>query len=203
MNGTGFEHDWFDRIPKVELHLHLEGAIPLAALWELIANYGGDPSVKSIEALRERFAYSDFPHFIDTWIWKNRFLRTYDDFTFIAEAVAQDLVAQNIRYAEAFFSPSDFSRHGLATPRLAEAIRTGLDRVTGVEIALIADVVRDSSPPDAARTTEEVGELRGLGVVGIGLGGSEQRYPPELFVGVFERARTLGLHTTAHAGEAA
>ena len=91
-------------LPKVELHLHLEGAIPLAALWELISKYGRPPDVAGLDDLARRFAYRDFPHFLDTWSWKNGFLREYEDFTFIASAVAADLADQNIVYAEAFYS---------------------------------------------------------------------------------------------------
>ena len=61
-------------LPKVELHLHLEGAIPLPALWEIIEKYGGDPSVPDVTALEKKFQYRDFPHFIDAWQWKNGFL---------------------------------------------------------------------------------------------------------------------------------
>jgi adenosine deaminase len=112
---------WFENVPKVELHVHLEGAIPHAALWELIQKYGGDPSVPNLESLKRRFEYRDFPHFIKTWTWKNQFLREYDDFTLIAEVTAQDLADQNIRYAEIFFSPSLFVRHGLEVQRLTKA----------------------------------------------------------------------------------
>jgi adenosine deaminase len=195
--------NWFERVPKVELHLHLEGAIPLDALWELVEKHGGDPSIPDLEALERRFEYRDFPHFIETWIWKNGFLREYQDFTFIAEAVARDLAGQNIRYVEAFFSPTDFARHGLETQKLAEAIRTGLDRVPRVEVALVADLVRDGGPARAAVTLAQVKEVQNLGVVGIGIGGSEQAFPPEPFAEVYEEARRLGFHTSAHAGEAA
>ena len=105
--------DWFDAIPKAELHLHLEGAIPAQALWQLLQKYGGDPEVPTLEALERKFEYSDFPHFLRTWGWKNGFLREYEDFTFVAEAVARDLAAQNIVYVEAFYSPPDFRAHGL------------------------------------------------------------------------------------------
>ena len=81
----------FEELTKVELHLHLEGAIPLSALWELIRKYGGALEVPDIHALDKRFQYKDFPQFIDTWQWKNGFLREYDDFTLIAGAVAADL----------------------------------------------------------------------------------------------------------------
>jgi adenosine deaminase len=197
------EDGWYEKIPKVELHLHLEGAIPFEALWQLVEKYGGDPSLPNPEALATRFIYRDFPHFIETWTWKNRFLRQYEDFTFIAEAVAGDLLAQNIYYAEVFFSPPDFRRHGLQTQPLAEAIRAGLERVPQVKVMLVADLVRDFGPELAAITLQEVAEARGAGIIGVGLGGSEQDFPPELFQEVFAQARQLGFHTSAHAGEAA
>ncbi|MCP3997327.1 MAG: adenosine deaminase [bacterium] len=194
---------WFDRIPKVELHLHLEGAIPLEALWELMHKYGGDPSVPDLAALERRFEYRDFPHFIETWLWKNEFLRELEDFTFIAEAVARDLERQNVRYVEAFYSPPDFAHHGLEAQRLTAAIREGLSRVRGIEVALVADLVRNYGPDRGARTLAEVREVKELGVVGIGIGGSEERFPPEPFAAVFEEARRAGFRTSAHAGEAA
>lgn len=195
--------DWFDRVPKVELHLHLEGAIPYDALWTLIEKYGGDPSVPTRDALDRRFAYRDFSHFIETWVWKNQFLREYEDFTFVAEAVARDLAAQNVRYVEAFFSPSDFARHRLEPQPIAEAFRKGLDRVPGVEVALIADVVRDDGPERAAATIAQLKEVLNVGIIGIGIGGSEHRFPPEPFAAVYDEARRVGLRTSAHAGEAA
>lgn len=194
---------WVDRIPKVELHVHLEGSIPLDALWQLIQQYGGDAQVPSLDAIVERFTYRDFPHFIETWVWKNRFIRTPADFTFIAEAVARDWAAQHIHYVEAHYSPTDFARHGISIGDITTAIRRGLDRVPDINVKLIADVVRDSSVSQAMHTLETVAELRDYGVIGIGLGGSEQSHPPEKMTTVFARARQLGLHTTVHAGEAA
>ena len=195
--------NWYERVPKVELHLHLEGAIPYEVLWELVRKYGGDPQVPDQAALLRKFEYKDFPHFIETWIWMIQFLREYEDFTLIAEAVARDLASQNIRYAEVFYSPPDFVKRGLQLQRLTEAIRAGLRRVPEIEITLIADVVRDAGPDNAAITLAQVDEVRNLGVIGIGLGGSEQRFPPEPFEKVYAQARQQGLHTTAHAGEAA
>ena len=195
--------DWFDRVPKAELHLHLEGAIPLPAMWALLQKYGGDPTVPDPEALARRFEYRDFPHFIETWLWKSRFLREYEDFSYLAEAVAGSLAAQNIRYAEAFFSPGDFRRIGLEPLRIAEAIRAGLSRVPGTEVALVADLIRDLGPEYGMRLLGPLAEARGLGVIGIGIGGSEQTFPPEPFAAVYEEARRRGLRTTAHAGEAA
>ncbi|MBD3237424.1 MAG: adenosine deaminase [Candidatus Eisenbacteria bacterium] len=194
---------WFDRIPKVELHLHLEGAIPPATLWSLIQKYGGDPSVPTIESLRERFRYRDFAHFIDTWVWKNGFLREYEDFERIASEVAADLARQGIRYVEAFYSPGDYRARGLEPGRLTAAIRRGLDRCPEIEVALVADLIRDHGPERAARMLDAVHEAREHGVIGVGIGGSEEAYPAQRFAPVFRRAREIGFRTSAHAGEAA
>lgn len=195
--------DWFEKVPKTEIHLHLEGAIPHTALWQLVQKYGADSSIRTFADLQARFEYRDFPHFLDTWAWKNGFLREYDDFELIAEAVANKLMGQNIRYVEAFYSPSDFACHGLQTQRLTEAIRAGLEQVSGIEVALVVDLVRDYGPEKATVTLREAHEIRDLGVIGVGLGGAEHKYPPELFQDVFHNARKLDFRTTAHAGEGA
>jgi adenosine deaminase len=192
-----------DRLPKIELHLHLEGSVPLPALWTLVKKYGGDPTVPDERSLEERFRYRSFEHFIDTWVWKNGFLREYEDFAFIAEAVARDLARQNVRYVEAFYSPGDFARHGLEPQPLTEALRRGLDRVPEVRVRLVADLIRDFGPRRGAEMLERVKEVRGSGVIGVGIGGSEHEFPPEPFGPVFERARELGFRTSAHAGEVA
>lgn len=194
---------WFESVPKVELHVHLEGAIPHEALWELIQKYGGDPSVPNIEALKRRFVYTNFSEFIKTWSWKNQFLREYEDFSFIAEVTARDLMAQNIRYAEMFFSPSLFLRRGLDVQNVTEAVRTGLNRAAGIDITLIADLVRDYGPQVEAGTLAKLSEVRDQGIVGIGIGGSEERFPPEPFEPLYREARRFGFRINAHAGEAA
>ena len=182
---------WFNRLPKVELHLHLEGAIPLDALWELVQKYGGE--VKNRQELAQQFEYKDFPHFIETWMWKNQFLREYDDFTFIAERTARDLAGQSIRYAEVFYSPPDFIQNGLQTQQITEAIRKGLDRVKDIEIALVADLVRNYGPKRAMTTLEQVSEVKQLGVIGVGIGGSEHDFPPGPFKEVYALSAPKGL----------
>ncbi len=197
------ERAWLRTLPKTEIHVHLEGSIPLDALWRIMQKHGGDPDVPDPGALRDRFQFTDFPHFISTWMWKTGFLRDHDDFTLIGEAVARDFARQNIMYAEAFFTPLDYESHGLEPGRLVQALRAGLSRVPGVEVRLIADLGRDHGPGRGGRLLEQLAEIGTEDVLGIGLGGSEQTFPAEPFAAVFERARVLGFRTTAHAGEAA
>jgi adenosine deaminase len=191
-------------LPKVEIHLHLEGAIPLPSLWELVRKYGGGGLADETE-LEERFRYRDFQQFLSTWMWKNGFIREYDDFTFIAAAVARDLASQNVRYVEAFHSPGDFAMlHGLEPARITEAVRRGLDAEKDrIDVRLIADLTRDFGPDRGMRWLEEIAGDVPMRIVGIGIGGSEQAFPPEPYRDVYREARRLGLRTTAHAGEAA
>lgn len=194
---------WYQDLPKIELHVHLEGAIPHKALFDLIQKYGGDPSIPSIEALEKRFKYKNFPEFIEAWSWKNQFLREYDDFTYIAELTARDMADQNVRYVELFYSPSLFIRHRLNIQEITRAVRKGLQRAPEIKVALIADLVRDYGPETEMNTLKALKEVKNFGVVGIGIGGSEHDYPPGPFESIYKEARQMGFKTTAHAGEAA
>ena len=196
--------DRFDGLPKAELHLHLEGAIPLSTLWRLIDLYESGATVPDKEALVRRLRYTSFAEFIDTWWWMTGFIRRTDDFTLVAESVATALSKQNIIYAEASFSPTDFERHGMSPQEIAVAIRTGLDRVPGIQVVLNCDLVRDTGVERAHRTLAAVTEVaKEADIRGITIGGSEQRYPAEMFAGVYRRAEIAGFRLTAHAGEAA
>ena len=194
---------WLTEMPKTELHLHLEGSIPIDAMHDLVRKYHPSNTYLSMDELRRRFHFKGFRHFIETWVWMNQFLREYDDFVMIANAVAKQLHDQHIRYAEVFYSPVRFEQCGLEAQRITEAIRTGFSSVQGIELALIADMVRDFGPEKAANTLKRIHEVKEEhGVIGIGLGGSEQLYPPSPFQSVFHAAKDMGFHTTAHAGEA-
>jgi len=192
----------FQTIPKIENHLHLEGAIPLDTVWQLIQKYGGDKSVSTIDKLKERFVYQDFNHFIQTWSWKNQFIREYEDFSIITESVIQDLVHQNIKYAEIFISPSLF-KNRLEIQKIVEAISVQIEKNTRIKINLIVDLVRNYGAESEMRTLHEINEVKNVGIIGIGIGGSENEYPPELFKDIYSQARKFGFKTTAHAGEAA
>jgi adenosine deaminase len=130
-------------------------------------------------------------------------LREYDDFAFIAEAVARSLARQNVRYAEMFVSPSSFCRQGMEPQPLVEAVGRGFSKVPQIRISLVADLVRNFGPENEGPILEKLGEVKDAGLIGIGIGGAEREFPPEPFAPLFQRARQLGFRTTAHAGETA
>jgi len=174
----------------------------LETLWTLIQKYGGDKTVTNYELLKEKFMYRNFNHFLETWLWKNTFIREYEDFTFLSDAVFKDLGKQNIKYAEIFISPSEF-RSTLEIQKIVEAISKSINVNPEICVSLIVDLVRNLGSENAMKTLYEINEVKDMGIIGIGLGGAEKEYPPELFTDVFEKARNLGFKTTAHAGEAA
>lgn len=192
-------------MPKIELHLHLEGAFTLEFLLAQIQAYEPGQGISTLAELRQRFILRDFDHFIQTWIWKNRFFRCAQDF---AESVYQTLASlsrQNVLHVEAFFSPWDFAESGVAAPEIIAATIAGkraAERDFGLSCYLIADLNRDLGYQTAGERLKDVMPHREH-IVGIGLGGSESRYPAAPFAGVFNTARQAGFHCVAHAGEAA
>jgi adenosine deaminase len=191
-------------IPKVELHLHLEGAIPLETLYRLIQRKGDEPSIRTIADLRQRLRYTDFLHFIQVWIWKNTFIREEKDFEEIAYEILRDLKRENVKYVEAFYSPGDYRRQGLTSGGITECLITGKERAQedfGIRCELIVDLIRDHGPEVGMERLDELTPYLGRGLIGIGLGGSEQMFPADPYVEVYEEARRRGFRLTAHAGE--
>ncbi len=199
-------HQIIEEMPKVELHLHLEGAFTFDFLFSLIEKYGGDPEVKTPFDLKEKFIFSDFNHFIDLWFWKNQFFNEPIDFDECAYSTLENLARQNVIYCEIFYSPWDFVSEKLSVEAITEATLNGIHRAQSVypiTCNLIADLVRDYDSSNASKRVLQILPYKDKGVIAIGLGGSEQAYPARLFTEAFAKARDLGFYLTAHAGEAA
>jgi adenosine deaminase len=194
------------QMPKIELHLHLEGAIPVDTLLGLIRANPVDTSIRHMVDLKEKLTYRDFAHFIETWIWKNQFIRDESDFEKIGYDVLKDLHEQNVQYVEAFYSPGDFSKQGLSIKGITANLIRAAQRALldfGIRSRFIIDLVRDDGPDTGMQRLDEVTPFLGNGVVGIGLGGSEPDYPAGPWAGVYREAGSRGFRLTAHAGEAA
>jgi len=200
-------------MPKVELHLHLEGAIPHDTLLGFIKQKGTEPSIQNIDDLRRKLTYTDFANFIQLWTWKNTFITSANDFEQITYDVLRDLHEQNVRYAELTYSPGDYWRwgapseiKGFPTDKITECIIAGKQRAYedyGIKSELIVDLIRDHGPQIGMQRIEELTPYLGKGLVGITIGGSEQHYPPEPYAEAYARAKELGYRLSAHAGEVA
>jgi adenosine deaminase len=196
-------------LPKIQLHCHLEGTVRAETFRELAAAYGAE-SPRASGPLESTYAFETFRDFLLTFAEVCKVLRRPEDYARIARDYAIDAAAQNVRYAEVFISPSvwTYFHADLNVTEACQAMRDTFDREgaeRNIEIALICDLTRNFGVERAQKTVECAVDLaeRGLGIVGIGLGGDEVNFPARLFVEQYAFARAHGLHCVAHAGEAA
>jgi aminodeoxyfutalosine deaminase len=201
--------DWLVTMPKVELHVHLEGTISPATLWELVQRNQADIGIKSLDDAESLFFYTDFTHFIDTFTRCSMSMRTADDLGLLVRAYGAELARQGARYAEVHFNPEPHRRwRSLSIQEQLSAMNAARADVLdkhGVELRWIADGVRDAVPgPISASHTVDMMLEAGpdSGIVALGLGGNELMTAPALFIDAFRRARDAGFHVVAHAGEA-
>lgn len=198
--------DVIKKMPKAEIHLHLEGAFTFDFLFGLIQKYGSIPEINSIDDLKNKFIFKDFPNFIETWFWKNQFFKKPEDFEESTYRTLENLSLQNVIYTEVFFSPWDFVPGGLKMEEIAEATLSGIHKAENdfpIKCGLIADIVRDYGNKDAMSRLLQTTPFLNRGIVGVGLGGNEIDFPPILFKEIFLEARKNDIRTTVHAGEAA
>jgi adenosine deaminase len=200
---------YIELMPKIELHVHLEGTIRPATVRELAQRHGVTLPAEMTNGAG--YVYRDFAHFIDMFVAGVRCLRTAHDVELVVYELGAQLARQNCRYAEVTFSPSTLRAFGVPEPSYLDGLARGRARVRtelGVELRWIFDIVRHLSDrsqihPRADYTTELAIAMQSEGVVALGLGGSEADGPPEPFAPYFERARKAGLHLAPHAGETA
>ncbi|MGD0476021.1 MAG: adenosine deaminase [Candidatus Velthaea sp.] len=196
------------RMPKVQLHCHLEGTLHRERFRELAVHHGVDIGVRGSGPLDATYRFADFGEFLLLFRDVASVLREPADFAALAADYAADAAAQNVRYAEIFVSPSVWTwfHRGIDVEGTFKAMRAAFDAAqarSGVEVAFICDLTRNFGAERALETAELAVAMKPYGVIGVGLGGDEARWPPELFAEAFAFARCHGLRTVAHAGEAA
>jgi aminodeoxyfutalosine deaminase len=192
--------------PKIELHVHLEATVRPARLLEIARRNDVRLPAKTEAGLARFCRFQDFDHFIRVWIRTTKALRRERDFHQVVVDYAADLAAQGCVYAEALFSPSEPMVRGTPWQESFEGYCSGADEareVHGVDIRFTPDITRDFPVEIAEHLVDWAVKYRERGVVGISLGGSEHRYPPELFARPFALAREGGLKAAPHAGEVA
>ena len=186
-------NDYFLKLEKAELHLHLEGSIEPETLVELCPE-------ESLDALRARYEYADFLGFLQAYKWVTGLLRTPQDYALITRRLLEMLARQNVRYVELNLSAGVILWRSQSLPHIYEAVRTAAGE-SGVEVHWIFDAVRQFGHEAAMRVAEFASELVHHGVVGFGIGGDETRVPAREFADVFAFAKRAGLHLVPHAGE--
>lgn len=191
------------RLPKVELHVHLEGAMRPATLLRLARRHRVDLPAGDEEGLARWFRFTSFEHFVEVYLLCSRCLRDPEDFQAIAADFLADQAGQNVLYTEAHFTIGTHLQNGANGGEVAEALAEAIDegqREHGVRLKLITDVVRNAPYRHADATVEwALGEGRAP-TVALGLSGFES-HPTEPFRAHFQAAREAGLHRVAHAGE--
>jgi aminodeoxyfutalosine deaminase len=188
-------------LPKAELHLHLEGAIAPSTLLELRQRHGKNSSLSEIEQL---YGYADFPGFLVAFKNVTAELQSAADYEFITYRLMQSLKSESILHAEVYVSVGVCLWRQQDFAQIFEGLERGREngqRDFGVSLLWIFDAVRQFGPEAARAVFELAAHYRDRGVVAIGIGGDEQKAPPELFREAYVFAADQGLHLTAHAGE--
>jgi len=191
--------------PKIELHVHLEGTVRPAALFQIARRNGVPLPAESVEDLAGLYEFRDFRHFLEVWMMTTGALRTERDFRQVVVDYAAEAAAHGAVYLEGIFSPSEPAARGVPWEEVFAGYCDGGAEAWerhGVRVNLTPDITRGFPLEAAVLTVAHALAHADRGIVGIGLGGAEREYPPEPYGPVFARARDGGLGSVPHAGEA-
>lgn len=189
-------------IPKAELHIHIEGSLEPDLMFAIAKRNNITLPYETVAALHQAYQFSDLQSFLDIYYAGARVLLHEQDFYEMTWAYLQRCTAQNVRHTEIFFDPQTHTERGIPY----ETVITGIHRALedghrlGVSSKLIPCFLRHLSAEAAMTTLQQALPFKDW-IVGVGLDSSELGNPPEKFKAVFDRARSEGLLTVAHAGE--
>lgn len=191
------------RMPKAELHMHVEGSLEPEMIFRLAERNGVALPYASVDALRAAYAFSDLQSFLDIYYAGASVLLKEQDFFEMAWAYLERAAADHVVHAEIFFDPQTHTARGVGMGTVIDGLTRAAERARrelGLSSALILCFLRHLSEEEAFATLEEALPFRDR-FIGVGLDSSERGHPPEKFARVFARARELGLRRVAHAGE--
>jgi len=206
--GLATDEQFVDALPKAELHVHLEGSMQPGTVLALARRHQVEDIPTTEAELNRWYAFTDFNHFLRVYRTAVQVLRDEDDFALLARETALSLAAQNVRYAEMYFTPYIHTRRGIPIDEVFAGINRGRAEAlaaTGVEIRWITDIPGGLPDVDIIEVAElTVGyavEHGGDSVIGLGVGGAEVGVPRPQFAAAFAAARSAGLRSLPHAGE--
>lgn len=199
--------DYLRRLPKAELHLHIEGTLEPELLFKLAQRNGITPPQPSVEALREAYQFDGLQSFLDLYYAGADVLLTRQDFYDLAMAYMRRAHADGVVHTEIMFDPQTHTMRGVPIETvfagLADALREARETL-GISSYLLMSFLRHLSENEAIQTLEAALPLREAYQdlwVGIGLDSAEHGNPPEKFARVYARCKALGFKLVAHAGE--
>jgi aminodeoxyfutalosine deaminase len=192
------------RMPKVELHVHLEGSIHPETLLKLARRNNVDLPAQTVEGLKDWYQFTGFDHFIEVYLAICNCIRSADDMELIATDFIKDRAKENIKYSEVIFTPYTHLAHISFDDQLAainKARRFG-EKELGVRISMAPDISREMRPiEETFQIADWAVKNRNNGISSLGLGGPEINNPPEVFAPTFQRIEVAGFPATPHAGE--
>ena len=195
--------DVLKRMPKAELHIHIEGSLEPEMIFALARRNGVSLPYANVEALRAAYAFTNLQSFLDIYYAGASVLLKEQDFYDMAWAYFEKAAADHVVHAELFFDPQTHTSRGVDMATvilgLSRACRDAGQKL-GISAALILCFLRHLSEEDAFATLEQALPWREH-FIGVGLDSSELGHPPEKFARIFKRCGELGLHRVAHAGE--
>jgi aminodeoxyfutalosine deaminase len=187
-------------MPKAELHLHLEGSMRPPVVVALARRHG--VAIRE-ETVRQRYAYSDFTAFIEAFKWVTSFLRDPEDFALLAADVAEQLLGQNVTYAEVTLSVGVMMLREQNPQSNFEAILAATEPCErkGLRMNWVFDAVRQFGADLAYQVVDWAKKCKSPRIVAFGIGGDELSLPTSDFSTVYKHASYCGLHRVIHAGE--
>ncbi len=198
--------EFIRKMPKAELHVHLEGSIYPETLLTLADRNNVVIPANSIKEVRQWYQFSDFAHFIDIYTAICDCLRTPDDFELITTEFLKKQAEENILYSEVIFTPYTHHQRVSMDEQLAaiNRARRRAETSLGIHMGLVPDISRRMRPTvESNQIVEWAIRNMDKGIIGLGLGGPEVNNPPELFQKSFEAAHAARLPSLPHAGETA
>jgi len=192
-----------DQMPKVELHLHLEGTLEPELAFEFAERNGVPLPYTSVAEMRAAYDFTDLQSFLDLYYAVCDVLLTQDDFRDLTVAYLRRASVDNVRHVEPFFDLQTHTVRGVSPGTVIDGILDGLaigEREFGITSGLILSFLRDLTEQSAEEALSAATPWLSR-IVAVGLDSTEIGNPPEKFAAVFARARGLGLRAVAHAGE--
>ena len=191
---------FIERMPKAELHVHVEGTLEPELKFDLAGRNGIELPYRSVEEMRAAYDFDDLPSFLKAYYEGMSVLVTEQDFCDLTSAYLTRAHSQNVLYAEIFFDPQAHTARGIAYESVIRGIRRAqvdAQHKLGIRTQLIMCFLRDMSAESAMATLEQSLPYKDW-IVGVGLDSDEKGNPPIKFKAVFARARAEGYRLTMH-----